>query len=97
MFEKMMGGRVCRTELTVILQNFRMCRWKNTIETIEFCVTKYFLFLQKKCEKKRGHVVQKSLISYKISTSGDKKIQFKQFNSALQEYFQQKMLQMVVD
>ena len=39
---------VCCTEFTVILQNFRMWGQKNTIKTIEFCVTKYFLFLQKK-------------------------------------------------
>ena len=85
MLEKIRGGGGrCRTEFTVSLQKFRMWGQKNSIETIEFCVTKYFLSLQNMLEKKRGYVVQNSLLSYKISACGDREIQYKQQNSALQ-------------
>ena len=84
MLEKGGRGWICRTEFTVMLQKFRMWGQKNSIKTIEFCVTKYFLILQKMLEKKRGYVVQNSLLSYKISACGDREIQYKQQNSALQ-------------
>ena len=47
MLEKISGGGRCCTEYTVSLQKFRMWGQKNSIENIEFCVTKYFLILQK--------------------------------------------------
>ena len=61
---------VCRTEFTVILQNFRMWGQKNTIATKEFCVTKYSIFLQKMLEKKSGSGSPTSFSTiYKIRVS----------------------------
>ena len=65
---------LCLTQSTVILQNFRMqgIEKYNTNNRILRYI-KCFPFLQKMLEKKRGYLVQNSLLSQKISACGDRK------------------------